>query len=187
MRSQTTWTRQLCCCQRHRELIPGPNEPRCSMATWIACGKAEPVVPMVQVPDKTVSFAHHLGTRDRLQAPHPSCPALEVVVVSFNPRLLHLPVLWSTLGRTRANAGGEMGALSVVTTCGTTSVLSTARVRNAVAAIVSLVGLTDTSRTWPSWSLARKAEHHRPAIRREVSSMLQAGPTRCRCGRAASR
>jgi len=81
------------------------------MATWIACGKTEPVEPIAQVPDKAVSFAHHLGTGDRLKAPHTSCPAREMVVVSFNPLLLHLPRHVVDLGKDQGERGRGDGSL----------------------------------------------------------------------------
>jgi hypothetical protein len=58
-------------------------------------------------------------------------------------------------GSSSLQHGGYTGVLSVVTSTGVTLVAPMARSMNRRAAAASRDGNTNTSMTWPNWSIAR--------------------------------
>ena len=107
-----------------------------------ASGNPKVVESVTQIPDKPMTHTDDLRTRERLEATHRSCPTFEMLMATLDALLLHLAPDVHDL---RQDCGecwrGDRGFVGVATV-GVTSVLSTACVKNVVAAAVSRVGLT---------------------------------------------
>jgi len=108
---------------------------------WVTGWFAQPVELIAQVAHEAMAVTHDLSASEWLEAAHTACPPFEVLVITLDPLLLHLARDVLRFRTTARRGGGYVGALSVVTRCGRTSVRAIACAKKAVAAAVSRVSL----------------------------------------------
>ena len=81
----------LCSCQVRGQLLPRPDQPRCSRGPGITSRKTQPVESPGEIPHEVMTRTDHLAAGHGLQSSHAAHSSFAMLMILLTALLLQLP------------------------------------------------------------------------------------------------